>query len=178
MLLRHGSGLAALGVVNVLSLTRKADYAIVALSDLARRGASRSSARAVSERTQVPLPVLTNILHKLSNHGLVTSVMGAKGGYALVRPPAEITLAQIIDAIEGTFRLTICCESDQSPEPSECNLQDNCQIVEPLRRVHERLRQFLGEVSLAEIAFYTTPIELTLESETLDMGSAPAEAVG
>ena len=77
----------------MLSLTRKADYAIVALSDLARQSASRSSARAIAERTKVPLPVLTNILHQLHNRGLVTSALGVKGGYALSRPPDAISLA-------------------------------------------------------------------------------------
>ncbi len=148
----------------MLSLTRKADYAIVALSDLARQGASRSSARAIAERTKVPLPVLTNILHQLLGHGLVTSAMGAKGGYALSRPPEAIDLADMIDAIEGTFKLTVCCGGESDDEIDTCGLQKGCQVVGPLRRVHARLREFLSEVTLAEIAFYRTPISLNVST--------------
>ncbi|MCH7592282.1 MAG: Rrf2 family transcriptional regulator [Planctomycetes bacterium] len=152
----------------MLSLTRKADYAIVALSDLARHGASRSSARAIAERTRVPLPVLTNILHRLLNHGLVASAMGAKGGYALARSPETISLADMIDAIEGTFRLAVCCGSESDDDVEVCELQEGCQIVESVRRVHARLREFLGEVTLAEIAFYRAPIVLNVQSGTLN----------
>lgn len=161
----------------MLSLTRKADYAIVALSDLARQGASRSSARAVAERTRVPLPMLTNILHQLLGYGLVTSAMGAKGGYALSRRPETISLADMIDAIEGTFRLTVCCgEADHEFET--CDLQEGCRAVEPLRRVHDRLRGFLGEVTLAEIAFYSAPITLNVSTGGLHADDRTAEAVG
>ena len=162
----------------MLSLTRKADYAIVALSDLARQGASRSSARAIAGRTKVPLPVLTNILHQLLNHGLVTSAMGAKGGYALSRPPEAISLADMIDAMEGTFKLTVCCGGESDDEMDACDLQEGCRVVEPIRRVHARLKEFLGEVTLAEIAFYSAPIVLNVESGTLNTDNAPAEVVG
>lgn len=162
----------------MLSLTRKADYAIVALSHLARRGASKSSARAIAERTNVPLPVLTNILHQLSNHGLVTSALGAKGGYALSRAAESISLADMIDAMEGTFKLTACCGGEADEEMDACELQEGCQVVGPLRRVHARLREFLGQVTLAEIAFYTTPISLTVSMGGLQVNERPAEAVG
>ncbi|MCH9035661.1 MAG: Rrf2 family transcriptional regulator [Planctomycetes bacterium] len=161
----------------MLSLTRKADYAIVALSDLARQGASRASARAISERTRVPLPMLTNILHQLLGNGLVTSAMGAKGGYALSRPPRTISLAEMIDAIEGTFKLTVCCgDADQGMDM--CELQEGCRVVEPLRRIHARLRGFLGEITLAEIAFYSAPIRLNVSTGGLHVNDRSAEAVG
>lgn len=161
----------------MLSLTRKADYAIVALSDLARESASRSSARVIAERTKVPLPVLTNILHRLLHRGLVTSALGVKGGYALSRSPEAISLMDMIDAIEGTFKLTVCCgESDNESET--CELQEGCKVVEPLRRVHARLKEFLGEISLSEIAFYGTPIMLNVGTGVLHADDRPAEAVG
>lgn len=150
----------------MLSLTRKADYAIVALSDLARGSAARSSARAIAERTKVPLPVLTNVLHQLLRHGLVTSAMGAKGGYALARPAEQINLAEMIDAIEGTFKLTICCqESEQTTEA--CELGMECQIKEPVRRVHDSLRWFLSHVTLEQIAFNNVPVGLTVRGGML-----------
>ena len=152
----------------MLSLTRKADYAVVALASLARRGAARTSARELADSTHVPLPVLTNVLHQLLRHGLVTSALGSKGGYRLARPPAEISLAELIDAIEGPFKLTLCCSAAEgepcatdAPEAATCDLEDSCQVKEPLQRVHSSLRQFLNQVSLAHIAFDEVPIGLT-----------------
>ena len=104
--------------------------------------------------------------------------MGAKGGYALSRPPEAISLAGMIDAMEGTFKLTVCCGGESDDEMDACDLQEGCQVVEPIRRVHARLKEFLGEVTLAEIAFYSAPIVLNVESGTLNTDNAPAEVVG
>lgn len=146
----------------MLSLTRKADYAVVALADLARRGASRASAREISETTRVPLPMLTNILHQLLHHGLVNSTLGSRGGYCLSRPPGEISLAELVDAIEGRFRLALCCgnETDCSDDP--CDIEENCLVKEPIRRVHSSLRHFLDQVSLAHLAFNDVPVGLVV----------------
>ncbi len=136
----------------MLSLTRKADYAVVALADLARRGDSIASARELAQSTLVPLPVLTNVLHQLLHCGLVASVMGSKGGYSLARPADQISLAEIIDAIEGPFKLTACCGEPDPGDDGNCEMEDDCRIKEPVRRVHERLHSFLGEVTLAYVA--------------------------
>ena len=147
----------------MLSLTRKADYAIAAMADLARRGATRASARDVARSTGVPLPVLTNILHRLLHHGLVDSAMGSKGGYRVAKPVELISLADLIDAIEGPFRLALCCETDRDCADDEtCDLEPNCQIKDSIRWVHHSLQQFLGRVTLAQIAFNNIPIGLTV----------------
>lgn len=88
--------------------------------------------------------------------------MGSKGGYRLARPASQITLAAMIDAIEGPFKLAVCCSGEEPIEHVACDLQDNCQIKEPVRRVHGSLRQFLSRVSLAQIAFHEAPISLGL----------------
>lgn len=146
----------------MLSLTRKADYAIVALADLARRGTARTSARELAGSTGVALPVLTNILHQLLHAGLVSSTLGSKGGYKLAREATRITLADMVDAIEGRFKLAACCNTEPAPEEYSCDLQDNCQIKEPVRRVHDSLRRFLDQVSLAQIARNEIPVDLGL----------------
>ena len=90
----------------MLTLTRKSEYAVIAMADLAHRGPERVSARQIAESTQLPLPILTNVLHQLLRHGLVTSTMGSKGGYRLAKTPEEVTFGDMIDAIEGPFKLT------------------------------------------------------------------------
>ncbi|MGB0714432.1 MAG: RrF2 family transcriptional regulator [Phycisphaerae bacterium] len=98
----------------MLSLTRKCDYALVAMAELARNGRRTISARGLAAEVGIRVPVLTNVLHRLQRHGLVTSRKGARGGYSLSRPPTMITLADVIEAIEGDVRLTPCCDGSGS----------------------------------------------------------------
>ncbi len=141
----------------MLSLTRKSDYAIVAMAELARSTGGRASARTLSELTSVPLPVLTNILHMLVGAGLVQSSRGAQGGYRLSVPPEQISLFSIMAAVEGACQLTLCCAEPGSAAGGsvkhQCDLEDDCRIKAPIRRVQERLKTFLDGVDLAYIAF-------------------------
>ncbi len=141
-------------------LTRKTDYALVAMSDLARRPFELASAREIAERSRVPLPVLTNILHALARYGLVVSARGVKGGYRLARPAEDITLADVIEAIEGPARLTVCAASSLEGADRRCRLESVCAIRGPALKVHRRLREFLSQVTLAEIAFEAEPCEM------------------
>jgi len=149
----------------VLTLTRKADYALLAMAELAHRGTGRASAREIAESINVPVPMLTNLLHQLLRHGLVSSTMGSKGGYQLARRPDEISVAELIQAIEGPFRLTVCCSDEDQGEEQNCNLATNCRIKGSVWKVHESLRHFLGRVTLAQIAFDTVPVQLGAETQ-------------
>ncbi len=160
----------------MLSLTRKADYAIAAMADLARRGATRASARDLARSTGVPLPVLTNILHRLLHHGLVSSAMGSKGGYRVARPVEQISLADLIDAIEGPFRLALCCETDHDCADESCDREPNCQIKDSIRWVHQSLQEFLDRVTLAQIAFNNVPIGLTVTGGRGNYADPPVAA--
>ncbi len=146
----------------MLSLTRKADYALVAMAELARRHPASVSAREVARQVRVPLPMLTNVLHQLLRHGLVTSTMGSKGGYQLAKSPEEISLAEMIEAAQGRFRLTTCCSSDLGLDDPRCDLEKTCPVKDPVRHVHENMRWFLSQVTLAHIAFHSVPIVLGL----------------
>ena len=148
----------------MLTLTRKADYALVAMAHLARHAPERVSAREIAERVKVPLPVLTNILHQLLHSGLVNSVQGSKGGYRLARDPNHITLAEMIDAIEGPFRLALCCSTIGEDTPHLCELEESCNIKEPVQRVHMSLRQFLNQITLTHITFADLPVSLSVST--------------
>ena len=139
----------------MVSFTRKADYALVAMAELARRAPDRLSARKIAALVGVPLPVLTNVLHQLLHHGLLSSTRGAQGGYCLARIPAEISLADVIEAVEGPVMLTRCCSDGVALDTPEdkCRLEESCSIKAPVQRVHQSLREFLSGVDLAYIAF-------------------------
>ena len=132
-------------------LTRKTDYALVALAGLARAGSAGRSARDLSEGLHLPLPVLRNVLKRLTLHGLLASSRGSTGGYRLARPPQQITLAHVVQAIEGPAQLVRCCPVPVGEE-LRCQLEDSCHIKGNVQRVHEGLLDFLDGVTLAQIA--------------------------
>ena len=137
----------------MLSLTRKADYALVALADLARNSPALLSARAIAEKYRLPLPVLTNVLNGLTRCGLVVSTRGARGGYRLARPADRISVAEIVEAVEGSIRFAACCPTDEVDDPSSCELVDVCPIHGPIQAVHQIICDVLNRVTLDEIAF-------------------------
>jgi Rrf2 family protein len=130
--------------------TRKTDYALVALAGLARRNHGDASARDLADELGLPLPVLRNILKLLTHNGLLVSSRGPSGGYRLAKPPPQITLAQVIEVIEGPVQLVRCCATTGADE-AECGLLDSCLIKGNVRKVHESLMDFLNRVTLAQL---------------------------
>jgi len=149
----------------MLALTRKTDYALIALCHLARQPERVISARQIARRFSMPLPLLMNVLKTLAAHEVVRSVRGAKGGYQLARRPEDLTLDELIEVIEGPIRLTHCTAKDYVPEPEHCSLHEKCPLRSPASRLHNRLKAFLGDVTLAEIAGLDD-IDETLEPDT------------
>lgn len=144
----------------MLLLTRKTDYALLALASLARQTPAGASARGLAERLNLPLPVLRNILKQLTSRGMLKSTRGTRGGYRLARSPQEITLAQLLEAIEGPMRLARCCSVPEGEEEGECRLEESCLIRGNMRRVHASLMQLLDEVTLAQLADTDSSAEL------------------
>lgn len=136
----------------VFTLTRKTDYALIALCHMARRPQEISTAREIAERYHVPPALLMNILKLLTQAELVRSIRGSKGGYTLAMPPGQITLEGIIRATEGPYRFVQCTAESKDDSPP-CDLIDHCPISGPVQRVHAKLKAFLTEVTLAELAF-------------------------
>lgn len=136
-----------------MALTKKTGYGLVAMTHLAKLPEGEvASAREIAERFGVPASLLMNVLKKLGAAGYVESVRGARGGYRLARPPDEITLADIVTALEGPLRLAECL-TDWTDEDSECTRQimARCPVADPVHRVHRKLSDFLKKVTLAEI---------------------------
>ena len=136
---------------DVLTLTRKADYALVAMADLARQDSAVVTTSHMASRLRMPLPVLQVIMTELARQGLVTSARGPRGGFRLSRPPTRITVAQIIEAIEGPFRLAMCCRPELGGQEVECDLEDVCQIRDTVRKVHRLIQGCLSGVTLTEL---------------------------
>lgn len=136
----------------MLTLTKKTDYALIALSHLAAHRTQVANARAIAERYRIPAALLMNIMKVLAHHGFVRSVRGSKGGYVLAQEPAAITLYALIAAIEGPVEFVRCAEPIDAQGQAACELLEVCPVSRPVRRVHERLSQLMKEVTLAELA--------------------------
>jgi Rrf2 family protein len=140
----------------MLTLTRKTDYALIALAHLAHEPAGFSSAREIAAKYNMPLPLLMNLLKLLAQKGLARSVRGPRGGYTLALPPDKITLTDIIAAVEGPVQLVQCIEHELEDggkaDDGECKLVACCPVRSPIHRIHDRLVAFLSGITLADIA--------------------------
>ena len=133
-----------------MRLTHLADYAVVLMTAAARRGeGERLSATELAGETGVPLPTTQKLMGQLAGCGLLTSVRGAGGGFALSRPPAEISLADIVEAVEGPIAMTVCSGSEGV---SDCALDAHCRVKPHMGVVGNAVRGALGAVSLTELA--------------------------
>src|SRR5436190_21138132 len=132
----------------MLRLSKKADYALMAMKHLAVRGDRRSSsAREIAEQYGIPIELMAKVLQRLVRRGLLLSHQGTHGGYQLAYGPAQITVADVIQAIEGPVTVTACSTDD-----GQCEQFSKCNVRDPLFRVRERILAALGECTIAELA--------------------------
>jgi len=132
----------------MLMLSKKADYALMAMKHLARTSdVSSTSAREIAEQYDIPIELLAKVLQRLVRRGLLASHQGTRGGYLLARAPLQISVADVIQAIDGPFTVTAC-----STENNGCEQYSKCSIRDPLWRIRERIVDALGTVSLAHMA--------------------------
>jgi len=137
----------------MLRLSKKADYALMAMKHLAqKRDVSSTSAREIAEQYDIPIELMAKVLQRLVRIGLLASTQGTRGGYALGRPATAITVGDVIEAIDGPFTVTAC-----STEKHDCEQYNKCSIRDPLWSIRERIVQALGTVTIAEIATEPPP---------------------
>ncbi len=136
----------------MLRLSKKADYALMAMKHLALRSGDRgtaasSSAREIAELYEIPIELMAKVLQRLVRRGLLASHQGTRGGYQLARLPSQISVADVIQAIDGPVTVTAC-----STEEGTCDQFAKCNVRDPLWRVRERILAALGECTIAELA--------------------------
>lgn len=132
----------------MLRLSKKADYALLAMRHLAAhsdRGAV--STRELAEAHDIPTELLAKVLQRLVRARLLASHQGIRGGYGLARPAAAISVADVISAVDGPMMLTACSEVDHT-----CDQYAKCNIRDPLWRIKDRIVSALSATSLAELA--------------------------
>ena len=137
----------------MLRLSKKADYALIAMKDLAScaDGAS-SSAREIAERYDIPVELMAKVLQRLARHGLLASHQGTRGGYHLARPSTAISVADVIQAIDGPVTVTACSTDDD-----RCDQYSKCSVRDPLWRIKDRIVAALSACTIYELVTDAPP---------------------
>ena len=139
----------------MLRLSKKADYALMAMKHLAqKRDVSSTSAREIAEQYDIPIELMAKVLQRLVRRGLLASHQGTRGGYQLARVPAAISVADVIQAIDGPVTVTACSTDDDG----QCEQFAKCNVRDPLGQIRERIAAALGTVTIAEIAAESVPV--------------------
>jgi FeS assembly SUF system regulator len=130
----------------MLRISKLTDYAILVMVELTREG-EMLSAQALAERIHVETPTASKVLKLLSGNGLLQSYRGPSGGYQVSRSASDISVAEVIAAIEGPIAMTEC-----SVEEGLCSQEDNCDLRSNWQRISLAVAQALRDVSLAEMS--------------------------
>ncbi len=142
----------------MLRLSNLADYGVVVMTAAARAAADSRlmSTAQVAQATGIPAPTVAKLMGQLGRAGLLTSQRGVAGGFALSRAAAEISLADIVEAIDGPIALTHCGQ-----EGAECDLSHSCAVRPHWAPVNRAVKAALADVSLAELV----PARNTLQKQ-------------
>jgi FeS assembly SUF system regulator len=151
----------------MLRMSRITDYGIVLLTQLATEASDPGvpedgpadpreasppeaihNARELAARAGLPLPVVSKILKALTREGFLVSQRGARGGYALARRPEDISVASIIDALEGPIALTEC----GTELHGACERESRCAVRQPWQQINREVRKTLERVRLSDLA--------------------------
>jgi len=142
----------------LLRFTKRADYGLMAIHFIASHGDDGAvSAKRIAEEFHIPPERLAKILQRLAKKKLITSHNGPKGGYVLTRHPEQITVGQVVRALEGPLSVVSCMsEHDDCPQFARCNLR------RPVQKIQASITQVLDSMTLAELAAEPTVPTVTV----------------
>ncbi len=140
----------------MLRFTKRADYGLMAIHYIAvHQDLGSVSAKRIADHAQIPAELLAKILQRLAKRGLIVSQNGPKGGYVLAHAPNEITVGQVVRALEGPINIVSCLDSS-----SDCPQMLRCTLRRPVLKLQAAITQILDTMSLAELTGEDTPAEL------------------
>ena len=131
----------------MLRFTKRADYGLMAIHYIAvNEDRGVVNAKRIAEEFHIPSELLAKILQRLAKQKLITSQNGPKGGYVLARRPSEISVGDVIRALEGPVNIVSCLEAS-----SECPQMAHCNLRRPVQKIQAAISQVLDTMSLAEL---------------------------
>ena len=142
----------------MLRLSRKSEYGIIALKYMLNRGDDTlSTTREIASRFKIPEQLMAKILQRLVKSGIVMSTQGVRGGYVLALPPEKITVAKIVESIEGPVGIVDCVVSGDDCQCAQFE-EGLCNIDEPFARIQMEFKNFLDGISLADLNRPRSPL--------------------
>ena len=142
----------------MLRFTKRADYGLMAIHYIAiNDGFGAVSAKRIAEEFTIPPELMAKILQRLAKQRLIVSSNGPKGGYVLARRPTEITVGQVIRALEGPINIVSGLEDADCPQMEKCNLR------RPVQKIQAAISQVLDTMSLAELTSDDVPELLSIK---------------
>ena len=133
---------------SMIRVSRMADYGVVAMTHIAREPRARHTAASIAARTGVPQPSASKLLKLLARAGILTSHRGAKGGYVLSHAPDQVSVADLVAAVDGPISLADCLDGPSGI----CELESFCSVRGPWQKISDAIRVALEEVTLADMA--------------------------
>lgn len=142
-----------------MRLSNLADYAVITMAQAASHcGGGRVSAAELASETGLPVPTVQKLVSKLTGAGLLRSVRGVGGGLQLARPAAAITVAEIVEAVEGPIALTACVHGD------DCDFEVGCTMKPHWPLINDAMRGALAGISLDQLrAGQSAPLSMKAE---------------
>lgn len=136
----------------MLSLSKRVDYALIALTYLAQRRNRVVSAREIAEKFGLPQALVMNILKSLAGRGWLTSERGSQGGYRLCVSLDDVNVYDLVENLEGPVRLAECVVRHAKPAVGDgCRIGSSCPIQSPISTLHGKWVGFLREVKLSDL---------------------------
>jgi FeS assembly SUF system regulator len=143
----------------MIRMSKQTDYGILLLTEFAADPAGLTlSARELSQRAGLPLPMVSKVLKVLTREGLLLSQRGAHGGYALARRPDQITVTDVISALDGPFAMTECIDA-----PGDCRQESTCPVRSNWQLINQTVRRALDNITLWDMTRPLTPPLISLE---------------
>lgn len=136
----------------MLSLSKRADYALLALAHLAVTQATDPArlvnTKEIAEQYEIPGELLAKLLQTLARNGIVASHPGPTGGYKLLRAPKAVSIAEVLSAIDGPLSILPCSNG----QGDTCKQFSHCTIRDPLAEIERRVKSLLDEMTLADVS--------------------------
>ena len=143
----------------MLRFTKRADYGLMAIHYIAiHEDLGAVSAKRIAEEFSIPPELLAKILQRLARERLIVSQNGPRGGYVLARRPIEITVGQVVRALEGPINIVECLEED-----SDCPQMARCNLRRPVQKIQVAVTQLLDTMTLAELVGADVPDLMTIK---------------
>jgi len=141
----------------MLRFTKRADYGLMAIHYIAVHDELGAvSAKRIAEEFRIPQELLAKILQRLAKRRLIASQNGPKGGYVLTRHPRDISVGEVVRALEGPISIVSCLDHGGCPQEPRCNLR------RPVQKLQSSISRLLDTMSLAELTNQDTPEVLSI----------------